>query len=417
MIEQLEARNSMVNQALRQNFQKKLVDYFFRSKIIVGAALLACSFFFHYFRFFGLESIPTIITLLVEMFIFSFYYFVRSTRPEWVLHYNLASLWIDILAVTVALHYLGGIYSMMWPLPYLLLIAIASLFLSRKGRVMFSAYVLLCYSSLFQLEHQGFLSRHNVFGVPQSSGLDVFCWASMAFLILIMALVSYNFVELLGRFQAFASLGRFSTELAHEIRTPLQAIENLIHREDLPPSVSAEVLGQTERMSRFVKEMLAFGREERQRISRIRIQDLVGYSVDLVSKALPSPCGIELERQFCEEDLWVDGDMEQLTKALSNLMRNGIDSMNGRGRLVVSVSRFGFEWLQVEIQDTGTGILKSEIPKIFEPFYTTKAGRRGIGLGLAIAKKFVEAHSGRIEVESRPGLGSKFTVKLPLAEC
>jgi signal transduction histidine kinase len=89
--------------------------------------------------------------------------------------------------------------------------------------------------------------------------------------------------------------------------------------------------------------------------------------------------------------------------------------MNGQGRLSVRVARYGFEWLQVEIQDTGVGIQKSEFQKIFEPFYTTKLGRRGVGLGLAIAKKFVEANNGRIEVESRVGDGSKFTVKLPLA--
>jgi len=405
----------VINPALPQSFQRPLIDYFFKSKLIVGFILLACSFFFHYFRFFGVEAIPTIVTLLAELAIFGSYFFVRAARPEWVLRYNLASLGVDILAVTLALHYLGGIYSMMWPIPYLLLIAIASLFLSRKGRILFSVYVFLVYGFLFHLEHNQILSRHNVFGIPESSGLDLFCLASMAFLILVMSLVSNNFVELLGRFQAFACLGRFSTEVAHEIRTPLQVIENVVHGEPLPRRVSSEILGQIERMSRFVREMLAFGREERQQVTRIRIQDLVGYSADLVFKALPARNGIELEKRFCEEDGMVDGDMEQLVKAFSNLVRNGVDSMNGHGQLDVTVSRFGFEWLQVEVRDTGTGILKSEIPKIFEPFYTTKAGRRGIGLGLAIAKKFIEAHGGRIEVESLLGAGTRFTVKLPLA--
>ena len=405
----------MINHALRQNFQKRLIDYFFKAKVIISLLLLACMFCFHYFRFFGLEALPIILTLLAELLVFVFYYFIRSNKPEWVLHYNVASLWIDILAITVALHYFGGIYSMMWSFFYLVLIAIASLFLSRKGRIVFSVCVLAAYSCLFHLEFNGLVPRHNIFRVPQSDGLDLFCWASTAVLIFIMVVVSNNFVEILSRSQTFANLGRLSTELAHEIRTPLQVIEGVVHRVECPESMRKEIHGQTERIATFIREILALGREERRRITRLRIQDLVEYSVNLIFQAMPVHPGIHLETSFCQEDLWVEGDTDQLLKAFSNLVRNGIDSMNGQGRLSVRVARYGFEWLQVEIQDTGVGIQKSEFQKIFEPFYTTKLGRRGVGLGLAIAKKFVEANNGRIEVESRVGDGSKFTVKLPLA--
>ena len=405
----------MINHALRQNFQKRLIDYFFKAKVIISLLLLACMFCFHYFRFFGLEALPIILTLLAELLVFVFYYFIRSNKPEWVLHYNVASLWIDILAITVALHYFGGIYSMMWSFFYLVLIAIASLFLSRKGRIVFSVYVLAVYSCLFHLEYSGLVPRHNIFRVPQSDGLDLFCWASTAVLIFIMVVVSNNFVEILSRSQTFANLGRLSTELAHEIRTPLQVIEGVVHRVECPESMRKEIHGQTERIATFIREILALGREERRRITRLRIQDLVEYSVNLIFQAMPVHPGIHLETSFCQEDLWVEGDTDQLLKAFSNLVRNGIDSMNGQGRLSVRVARYGFEWLQVEIQDTGVGIQKSEFQKIFEPFYTTKLGRRGVGLGLAIAKKFVEANNGRIEVESRVGDGSKFTVKIPLA--
>jgi signal transduction histidine kinase len=192
-------------------------------------------------------------------------------------------------------------------------------------------------------------------------------------------------------------------------------IEGLLHRAETTEDTKKEIRGQTERIARFVKEILALGREERVRVATLRIQDIVDHSVNLILKALPARPGIRVERDFCEEELWVDGDADQLIKAFSNLVRNGIDSMGGSGRLSVKVSRYGFEWLQVEIRDTGTGMERAEFERIFEPFYTTKTGRRGVGLGLAIAKKFIEANNGRVEVDSRLGEGSLFTVRLPLS--
>jgi signal transduction histidine kinase len=147
----------------------------------------------------------------------------------------------------------------------------------------------------------------------------------------------------------------------------------------------------------------------------LRIQDIVDHSLNLILKAAPPPSGVRVDRNFCEEELWVDGDGDQLIKAFSNLVRNGLDSMDGSGVLSVRVCRYGFEWLQVDIQDTGVGMERTELDRIFEPFYTTKTGRRGVGLGLAIAKKFIEANNGRIEVESRPGEGSLFIARLPLS--
>jgi signal transduction histidine kinase len=240
-------------------------------------------------------------------------------------------------------------------------------------------------------------------------------WASTSFVILATAIFSNKLGEVLSRLERFANLGRLSTELAHEIRTPLQVIQGLLHRVECAEDVRTEIRAQTERIARFVTEILALGREERPRMARLRIQDIVDHSISLILKAIPARPDIHVEKGFCEEELWVEGDTDQLIKAFSNLVRNGIDSMNGRGTLSVTVSRYGFEWLQVDIRDTGVGMDRIEFDRIFEPFYTTKSGRRGIGLGLAIAKKFIEANNGRIEVDSLLGEGSRFTVRLPLS--
>jgi signal transduction histidine kinase len=406
----------MINQALNREFQRTLVDYFIKAKIILGMTSLSLLLFFHYFQFLGVEARPIIFTFIVELIIWASYFFIRPRKPEWILPFNAASLWVDVLAITIALHYFGGFYSTIWAVDYLLLIACSSAFLSKRGLVLFSTYVILAYSLLCHLEHHEVIVRHNIFRIPHRSGLDMFFWSSTTLLIVATAILANKLGEVFGRLERFANLGRLSTELAHEIRTPLQVIQGLLHRLECAEDVRSEIRTQCERIARFVTEMLTLGREERPRLARVRIQDVVDHSVSLILKAMPATAGIQVEKDICEEELWVEGDADQLIKAFSNLVRNGLDSMNGRGTLSVTVSRFGFEWLQVDVRDTGVGIHRTEFDKIFEPFYTTKCGRRGIGLGLAIAKKLIEANNGQIEVDSRLGEGSTFTVRLPMSE-
>jgi signal transduction histidine kinase len=405
----------MINRDLNQDFQSTLVDYFFKAKIILGLTVLSLLLFFHYFRLLSVEAQPVILTLVVELLIWGSFFMIRARHPERILHFNVASLWVDVVAVTIALHYFGGLYSTIWAVDYLFLIACSGAFLSKRGRTLFAAYVILVYSLLCHLEHHGVIARHNIFGIPPSSGLDIFFWASTSLLMVATAILANKLAEIFGRLERFANLGRLSTELAHEIRTPLQVIEGLLHGLHSAEDVKQEIRDQTERIERFVTEILALGREEQPRLAKLRIQDIVDHSINLILKAVPSRPEIEVEKSFCEEELWVEGDTDQLIKAFSNLVRNGIDSMDASGRLLVVVSRYGFEWLQVDIQDTGIGMERTELDRIFEPFYTTKTGRRGVGLGLAIAKKLIEANNGRIEVDSRLGSGSRFTVRLPLS--
>ncbi len=403
----------MIRNDLPDSFHKTYIDYFFKVKVVFCLALLVILTTFHYVGLFGPGSTPVLLVLLVESILFGAYFPIRQRRNEWVVPYNLFSIWTDVLAVTVALHYLGGIYSMIWSVGYLLLVAISSIFMSKRGRLLFMLYVSVAFGVLCYLEVAGLLPRINIFRIPVSPRMDLFCWMSTQFLILLVYLLSDNFILILRRFQRLANLGRMSTELAHELRTPLQVIEGMseVHSSE---EGKREIRTQVEKVSRYIKEILALGRDEVQSCSRVRIQAVVDHAMNMVLKAY-GPCeDLTIEKEFREENTWVYVDIDQATKAVSNLIRNAIDSMRKQGKLTVRIERNGFEWIQVEVQDTGPGIEKSELRKIFEPFYTTKTGMRGVGLGLAIAKKFVEANSGRIEVDTLPGRGSRFTVSFPV---
>jgi signal transduction histidine kinase len=111
-------------------------------------------------------------------------------------------------------------------------------------------------------------------------------------------------------------------------------------------------------------------------------------------------------------------DAGQLKQVLLNLFLNAVQAMPQGGELTVTVSlqsnpEVGRSWARIAVQDTGCGIEPANLSRIFDPFYTTR--EEGTGLGLAIVHGIVDAHKGRVEVDSRPGKGSTFTVVLPLA--
>ena len=105
-------------------------------------------------------------------------------------------------------------------------------------------------------------------------------------------------------------------------------------------------------------------------------------------------------------------DRDQVTQVLWNVALNGVEAMNGRGRLSLEVARQNDD-VALAVSDTGPGIPRERLARVFEPFYTGKPN--GSGLGLTIAERIVVAHGGRIEIDSEPGRGTRVTLLFPLA--
>lgn len=406
---------SLINREIGEGLLRKWAQFLFKAKCVVLVVLLVTVLSVEFFRFFELRAAPVGWALFLELVVCACYFLVQARKPEWALPFTVVSLFVDVVAVTVGLHYLGGVYSMIWGVDYLFLVAVASVFLSRAGRITYLTFSLTAYSLLVYLEHAGLISRLDIYGISASGKLDFICWLSTVCVIVLAAVVSGNLAEVLNRFYGQSRLGRLTTEIAHEIRTPLQAIEGYAERGGVPEPVRLQIGCQVERIARFIKEVVALGREEAPKRIAVPIQPVVDHALETVWQALNPGHGIRLERESPGEALSVHIDVDQMTKALCNLLRNAVEAMSRQGdRLSVRVARNGFEWARVEIRDTGAGIDKGEIRKVFEPFYTTKGGTRGAGLGLAIAKKLTEANGGTLEVESEIGRGTVFVVNLPL---
>jgi signal transduction histidine kinase len=122
--------------------------------------------------------------------------------------------------------------------------------------------------------------------------------------------------------------------------------------------------------------------------------------------------GIDLDLRVGEDLPWLMGDAVQLELALLNLLNNSVDAMRSGGRVTIVATRAG-TGTRIEVTDTGPGIPADLLPRIFDPWVTTKPVGRGTGLGLSITREVVAAHDGTISVRSEAGRGTTFTIELP----
>ena len=223
--------------------------------------------------------------------------------------------------------------------------------------------------------------------------------------------------ERLVRQEKLAVLGQLAGGVSHELRNPLGVIKNAFYflnmvLEEPSPEVK-ETLEILERevaiAEKTISSLLDFARP---RLPIRRPADLNRVVREALSRTTV-PQNVELAEQLDETLPTAPVDPDQLVHAFGNILLNGIQAMPEGGRLLVKSSKVG-RWVAVSVTDTGVGIPKENMGKIFEPLFTTRA--KGIGLGLPLAKILVDGHGGTIEVESEVGRGSTFTVKLPLEE-
>jgi signal transduction histidine kinase len=221
--------------------------------------------------------------------------------------------------------------------------------------------------------------------------------------------------------ERMAAVGGLAAGLAHEIRNPLAAIVNaatlLEDEETLTPeersSILAAVKTEARRLNTTLSDFLLFARPRALKRQNGEIRQVVEHVGALLQEERTRPGGVQVDVQIDPTLPVFAFDPDQLTQVLWNIARNGLEAMDGHGRLALDVSRQNGEVL-ISIADTGRGIPPEERWHIFQPFYSKKPG--GTGLGLAIAQRIVSAHGGRIDVDSTPEQGSRFTISLPLRE-
>lgn len=220
--------------------------------------------------------------------------------------------------------------------------------------------------------------------------------------------------------ERLAAVGQMASVVGHEIRNPLAVINNSVYfiKTKLgnagvdDPKISKHIgIIETEiqQANGIINEILGFTRTRELMLKPNR----VNAELEDVLGTYPFPPHITVRKQFAPQDPWVHTDLDEMRQALRNVIGNAVEVMPNQGTLQVRTSVENGKTVRIDIADSGPGIPKDVIENIFAPFFTTKA--RGTGLGLAVVKKVVDRHKGRIEVFSEQGKGTMFSIYLHMA--
>ncbi len=228
--------------------------------------------------------------------------------------------------------------------------------------------------------------------------------------------------ERLHRAEQSAIVGRLASGIAHEVKNPLNYISltiDYLRSKFAPTEESARerfvekmdgIKDEIKRLDRLIRNFLSYGRPLNLNPKPIDLRELIS-SILTLTKEQAEQQSIKMILDENTEIPTIEADIERLRSCFSNLILNAQQAMPNGGELNVS---FNFKEREIEVlvADTGTGIEPENLEKIFEPYFSTK--ETGTGLGLALVKRIIEGHGGKLTVESVVGKGSCFQVSLPL---
>jgi signal transduction histidine kinase len=220
--------------------------------------------------------------------------------------------------------------------------------------------------------------------------------------------------------ERLAELGTLAASMAHEIGTPMNVIlgraEFLMRQtDDETIQKGLETIAtQVERITKLMNQMLAFARRSPTNFRPVDLRRVVNDCLETVQERLVRH-RIQVVAEFDEDLPRINGDRDHMMQVMLNLVLNAVQAMPENGTLRMVAAPEGDQHVKLTVADTGHGIPPDVLPKIFEPFVTTKEGGQGTGLGLSVVLGIVQEHGGTISVDSTPGQGATFTLRLPRA--
>jgi signal transduction histidine kinase len=217
-----------------------------------------------------------------------------------------------------------------------------------------------------------------------------------------------------------ASIDELSATLAHEIRNPIAAAKSLVQQMGEDPHSFENVeyakvaLDELDRVERRVSHLLKYAKEEDYSFDQVNLSAVVDSALQQMRAKLDA-AKVQIARNYISGPTLL-ADQEKLRQVFTNILANAVDALAGvpENRRIDLFVENGGRQATVRIRDNGCGIPSDKIDRIFNPFFTTKD--QGTGLGMAISKKIVEAHEGKIDVVSEQGRSTEFVITLPIPQ-
>lgn len=284
------------------------------------------------------------------------------------------------------------------------------------------------------LAGQAAVSIRNVRGAERAAYLEAERAVKDTYARELEARVQERTAELQQAYQRLTELDRLKTNflsvVSHELRTPLTTIQGYVEflEDGTSGSLSEEQAEYVEQIQqgacqlrRLVDDLLDFARVEAGTLKLVRKPTEVPSTIARALESLVPTLqrhGLQIETEFPAEPVWLEVDAGRLSQVVLNLVGNAVKFTPRGGTIRVSLRQDGAEY-RIAVQDSGIGIDPEHLPRLFQRFYQVDSSstreRGGVGLGLSIAQSLIEAHGGRIGVESTPGAGSTFWFTLPAA--
>ncbi|MEW5766493.1 MAG: ATP-binding protein [bacterium] len=219
--------------------------------------------------------------------------------------------------------------------------------------------------------------------------------------------------------ERLSAISQIAAEAAHEIKNPLSVVKTGVYylssicKEEKIKKTLSQMDKAIERAASYLNNLLSFSRPPILKTTQVDINEVITETLGELPEE--AKAGVEIEKDLAPGLPSISADSGQLKVVFLNFIKNAIESMKEEKRLGISTKEAeeeGARFVQIKFKDSGVGIPAEDIERIFDPFYTTKS--KGTGLGLAICKRIIDSHQGRIEVKSKQGEGTTFTIKLSI---
>jgi len=229
--------------------------------------------------------------------------------------------------------------------------------------------------------------------------------------------------EQLIQAEKLTSLGQLAASIAHEVNNPLsgiltytQLLEKKIKTDNYDKDTALNYLAKMEaeliRSTKLIRNLLDFARQSPPAFRQVNLNEIVNRAFDLTSHSAQLQ-HIQVGKELDPSLPSLMADFDQLQQVCTNLILNAIQAMPNGGNMHIRTS-VDKNQVKLEVQDTGCGISPANMQKLFTPFFTTKREVKGVGLGLAVSYGIIQRHNGKIDVQSKEGEGTTFTISLPL---